>query len=775
MHNEWKEEQLRVEKILYIIKKKQELIDRNSKGVKADIKGIRKTFWDDVTLNFEDSGEVGETFTSIKQQVEMLSERERSHKKMDQQLRNLSRLKNSPYFGRIDFIESGDQKEEKIYIGTSSLMDEEDKEFLIYDWRAPISSVYYDYSTGPAQYDTLDGLIEGEITLKRQYIIKNGKLKAMFDTGVTIGDEVLQEVLSNNANTQMKSIVSTIQKEQNDIIRNERSKLLFVQGVAGSGKTSAALQRIAYLLYRYRESIQSENIMLFSPNPMFSNYVATVLPELGEENMQQETFQHYLELRLGRKYEIEDSFSQIEFVLTSSNKQEVQARLEGIRYKGSQDFIDLIQNYVRNLSKQGLIFRNIIFRGEILISKQVIQEKFYSLDCTMSIPNRLEIVKDWLLKELRRMSKQESKKDWVLEEIELMDNDEYQKIYKRLQKQGRFSENTFNDFEREQKALAKTLVNHYFKPIRSAVKKLKFLNLEEIYCQIFKEPIIKKPIPINWDDICNQTLQNINKQRLFYEDATPFLFLQDQLEGRKPNTQIRHLFIDEAQDYTPFQFAFLKQLYPSSRMTILGDFNQAIFSETMKAFSIFSKDLMTLREDSEIITLTKSYRSTKEIVEFTKELLDEGNVIEPINRSGNQPFVIQSDDQELLHKEMLKLIANLQSKGHETIAIICKTAQESREVFKEINQDIPARLIDKGTSTYEKGVSVLPVYLAKGIEFDAVIIHDCSAGVYTHDNEKKLLYTACTRAMHELYLFSSGEKSPLINKISKGLYETIII
>lgn len=778
MTTEWEQEQQRVNNILEVVHKKIDRIVQNQSGIKGDIIGIRKTFWNDVTLNFEDASEAIETFTSIKQQAEMLAERERSHNQMDIQLRNLSRLKHSPYFGRFDFQENGEQNEEQIYIGTSSLMDENDENFLIYDWRAPISSLYYDYAAGPAHYETLEGTISGEMTLKRQLIIRNGKLKAMFDTGITIGDEVLQQVLSNQANPQMKSIVATIQKEQNYIIRNERSKVLYVQGVAGSGKTSAALQRIAYLLYRYRETIQSKNIMLFSPNPMFSQYVATVLPELGEDNMQQETFQHYLDSRLGEKYELEDAFSQMEYVLTSKDQDQLIVRKEGIRFKGSNDFLAIIQKYAQFLSSEGMIFKNITFRGESLISAQSIYDYFYSLEAVNSIPNRLEIVKTWLLKELRKIERQEWKKDWVIEEIELLDSDDYQKIFKRLQENQAFSEDTFDDFEREQKALGIEIVNQYFSPIKRRIKNLKFVNIEAVYCQLFRGwagiEMFTLQLPMHWLSICTDTITKIREKVLNYEDATPYLFLQDQLEGRKPNTQIRHLFIDEAQDYTPFQFAFLKQLFPSSRMTILGDFNQAIFSETMNSMSIFSDQLLA-EEKPELITLMKSYRSTREIVEFTKWLLDDGKEIEPINRTGQKPVLIQSTTAQQHQTILLSTIKNLHNNGHETIAIICKTARESEEVYHLVKNSLldgmRLKLINKDTSSFEKGLLIVPVYLAKGIEFDAVIIHDCSNHQYVNENEKKMLYTACTRAMHELYLLFNGEPSVLLNKVPDYLFE----
>src|SRR5699024_818523 len=272
MKNESQEaEQHRVDNVIEEIHQKQEKLYAKATGLKEDVIDLRKNFWEDVTVNIDEPDDVIETQASIKQQAELLKEREQFHGKIGKEQKALQRLAHSPYFGRIDFWEDGETESKPIYIGMASLMDQDDEDFLVYDWRAPISSLYYDYSPGKAEYDTMSGMITGEMTLKRQFIIRGGVIQGMFDTGVTIGDTLLQQALGGNASTTMKSIVATIQKEQNKIIRDERHRFLIVQGVAGSGKTSAALQRIAFLMYRYRETLHADNVVLFSPNPLFSS------------------------------------------------------------------------------------------------------------------------------------------------------------------------------------------------------------------------------------------------------------------------------------------------------------------------------------------------------------------------------------------------------------------------------------------------------------------------------------------------------------------------
>ncbi|WP_067725306.1 RNA polymerase recycling motor HelD [Oceanobacillus damuensis] len=431
-----KEEQRRVDDIIREINRKEERLYEKSSGLKESVIELRKSFWDDVTVNVDEPDDVIETEASIKQQAELLAEIERSHGKIGEQLKTLIRLKDSPYFGRIDFLEEQINDKDQIYIGISSLMDQTDENFLIYDWRAPISSLYYDFSPGRAEFRTVEGKITGEITLKRQFIIKEGRIEGMFDTGVTIVDQLLQHALGNNASTAMRNIVATIQKEQNKIIRNEKSDLLVVQGVAGSGKTSAALQRIAYLMYRYREDLHADNVVLFSPNPLFSSYISHVLPELGEANVRQTTFLDFVETGIGDMFEIESPFEQMEYVLSEeSADKHYRIRMNSIEYKSSLDFKELIDDFVLQLETSGLEFKNITFHNRILFSKKQIGEYFYSLDKEIAIPNRMELVSDWLSKELLRYQKEEKNKDWVMEKIELLDKEDYLKAFYKSQKQ----------------------------------------------------------------------------------------------------------------------------------------------------------------------------------------------------------------------------------------------------------------------------------------------------------------------------------------------------
>ncbi|PKG22386.1 RNA polymerase recycling motor HelD [Niallia nealsonii] len=751
------QEQKRINHVISEIGEKINKIKKNSQLISGDVGQLRKTFWEDVTVNFDEADDVLETFTSIKQQAELLGERERSYGQIHKQLNTLNKLKYSPYFGRIDFKENGEETE-AIYIGIASFMDKEEQNFYIYDWRAPISSIYYDYSKGPAKYEIPEGAVEGELVLKRQFIIRNGKVISLFDTGVTIGDELLLEVLGNQASTMMKSIVATIQKEQNKIIRNDSKKILVVQGVAGSGKTSAALQRVAYLLYRHRKTLTADNIMLFSPNPLFNSYVSTVLPELGEENMQQSTFLEYLVNRVGKGLEVEDPFSQLEILLDAEQQEKASFRLKSIEYKSSLAFKEKIEEEIHRFSTNGIIFKTIAFGGKVFFSKEELARKFYEFDATSSIPNRMELLKEWIQKEMKKHAKQERKQVWVDEEMDLLDKEDYLKAYKLTQKKSNKKIGEFAQYEEEEKILRRFIVNRRFKGIYKFIKNLEFINYIAMYKGIFMEERPKE-LPIDaWETICVKTMEHLKHKKIWNEDATPFAYFKDRLEGKKSNTGIKQVFIDEAQDYSPFQMAYIKELYPYSRMTLLGDVNQAIYAHANNELK--EED----HKEIERIVLTKSYRSTQEIVEFTKEIAANGDIIEPFNRHGEKPVIVEVEDLNLLPGVALNRICTLKKKKYQTIALICKTKKESEQVYQYLKKHIEVRLIEKGTISYEKGISVIPAYLAKGIEFDAVILYNSS--IYNTELERELFYTACTRAMHELILLT---KKNQLNMFIKGI------
>lgn len=793
---DWRLEQERLDRVRNELQERIAKLEPEVEGLRDQAADIRKRFWEDLTINTSSGGDFEETYYTINQQSALLAERDRTHKLLTKQWKNMKRLLPSPYFGRFDFKEDGLGFSEQIYIGVSSFTDEDGLNFLIYDWRTPIASLYYDYTPGRASYVTPSGQFEGVMELKRQFQIQDGQIHNMFDTSETIGDQLLQQVLGKGSDSQMKSIVATIQKEQNAIIRDDNSRMLIVQGAAGSGKTSAALQRVAYLLYKHRQTIKADQIVLFSPNPMFTDYISTVLPELGEENMQQTTFQEYLDYWLSSSLRLEDPFEQIEYVLTAQEAPEYEARLQGIRYKTSEAFLQALHNYAMWLGREGMQFNGIRFRDRDLITTEQMKTAFYGYNRSLPLFNRVLLLQEWLLNKLSLLERAEREAPWVQEELNYLDTEQYEGAFEKLHKEKevfeiaekyaarqnehRGDEGDFDFGLKEEELLRRRIVKDGFKTLRKSVKKFSFIDITNLYGQLFesenayRERTSCAHVPPLWTEICVQTKEALLRGELFHEDATPYLYLRELIEGVRINTEIRHVFVDEAQDYSAFQYEYLKKLFPRARMTILGDFGQAIF---MQSTSLDAADspLVRLFNESEtrLVRLMRSYRSTKEIVEFTRMMLPGGEDIEPFERCGLKPRLTKLDSREQRDAQILADLNALMAENFDTIAVITKTAAESREVHESlrIHGGEALQLITKETLHFEKGVMVIPVYLAKGVEFDAVLVYDASTETYGRNNERKLLYTACTRAMHRLHLYTTGDWSPFVQALPANLYE----
>lgn len=798
--NDWQQEQKRLDLIREKLRLRISELEPEVDQLSIQAVDIRKRFWEEVTVNTSTEEDFEETFFTINQQTAVLSERERSHQRLVKQWKSMNRLLPSPYFGRIDFQEDGLGVSEQVYIGVSSFVDADGINFLVYDWRTPIASLYYDYSPGGVAFETPGGPIAGTMKLKRQYQIRDGQLRNLFDSSLTIGDELLQQVLGKGADAQMKSIVSTIQKEQNAIIRNDKSRMLIVQGAAGSGKTSAALQRVAYLLYKHRTRLKADQIVLFSPNPMFNSYVSTVLPELGEENMQQTTFQEYLENWLGSSLQLEDPFDQLEYVLTEEATPGYASRTKGIEYKSSEVFLQALQSYALWLEREGMQFNKIQFRDRDIITAQQIKSQFYSYDASVRLVNRVVQLQEWLLRELAILERKELEADWVQEELNYLDKDQYDeafnvlhkeqgvfdfaekyaKAYEMMRKKLRRDESDIDFTQQVEELLRRSIVKEHFTPLRQSIKQLLFIDMLGVYSQLFSEGAAYRKmtnvaeVPEYWLHICEQTKEKLSRRELFYEDATPCLYLKELIEGVRTNTEIRHVFVDEGQDYSMFQYEYLKKLFPRASMTVLGDFGQAIFTQSTNLHEADSPLLRLYGEaDTSQFLLVRSYRSTREIVEFTKSLLPSGEGILPFNRSGRKPLLLKVSKSEKRAERVAADLVALQSEGYASIAVITKTANESGEVY----EDLAAlgcqalRLITKETSIFEKGTLVIPAYLAKGVEFDAVLIYDASSQTYHRESERKLFYTACTRAMHQLILYTTGAWTPFIQVVEPSLYE----
>lgn len=762
-------EQQRIDRVAATIATQIEKLTEETAHRKEDIVNIRKQFTEEISFNTDDSfDDYLETVLALRQEAVELTVSQSSHRIATKRLEKLKKMKSSPYFGRIDITEEDFPGTDEIYVGTSSLMDDSGEDFLIYDWRAPVASIYYDFEPGPIRYKTPNGFITGTLEKKYQYLIKDGILQSMFDTSLTIGDEVLQQVLGQGTNKHMNSIVATIQQEQNQVIRHDYKKLLVVHGAAGSGKTSAALQRIAYLLYKYRETLTADQIILFSPNAMFNSYVSNVLPELGEENMHQVTFQEYLNERLQDDFTVETPFEQLEYILTQEDSPTHRTRVASIKFKASSQFFEAIETYRKALEIEGMIFKDLTFRGQVLITGKEIAERFYSDTEASRFTNRVELLKEWLTNLLKETLETEMKEPWVHEKVELLSESSYRKAKEHLVKKHGLRHEEADEYEVTTEELARLITLQHLQPLRTIVDSFSFVDSKAIYAQLFADPQAitrwtSGETPAEWADICRETLAMLTDNHLSYEDATPFLLMRALIQGFSTNRTIKQILIDEAQDYSTFQFEYLKRLFPETSMTVLGDFNQAIFAHASDDIDFHGLNRLYGEEQTAIVNMTRSYRSSKPIIDFTSSLVPNGASIIPFDREGVLPTLTQVATTEELHHSIASKIAALRDEGYVSIAIICKSAEESIAADHGLASVENLKLITKGSQEYEEGAVVIPSYLAKGVEFEAVIIYDASAKQYGDERVLRLFYTACTRAMHELQLYSLGPVTPLIS------------
>ncbi|MDD7795371.1 RNA polymerase recycling motor HelD [Clostridium sp. 'White wine YQ'] len=654
----------------------------------------------------------------------------------------------SPYFGRIDFVEKGEEKAEKYYIGVSNLIND-DYDFLVYDWRAPISSMFYDYEIGKAKYECPEGTVEGELTLKRQYKINNGKIDYMFDSNITIDDEILQGMLSKNTDSKMKAIVTTIQREQNKVIRNEEYKNLIVQGPAGSGKTSVALHRIAYLLYKHRDKITPQNIIIFSPNEIFNDYISNVLPELGEDNMCQTTFKEYMHNALGNDFKKEDYCEMMEYILGSKKEADYEERIINIKYKSSVEFVDTLKQYADYIDKMDRNFKDIILGDRLIISSEEVQELFFKDYIKLPLKRRLQKIKERILFLIEPYEKQR------VEEVssELKDSGNY-----------------IDKIEIMERSLASA--KSEMKGLYDEINMMTRFDLVEIYKGFFENlDTLANNLNSQYDkkkinEIKRYSLENLRAGKLNYEDQTPLLYLKGVLGDLPRTSEIKYVIIDEAQDYTPLQYEILYQLFNHANMTILGDLNQSI-NPFMNVGDYNNISRVFPKDNTCIINLTKSYRSTMEITKFARKLLNKEITDECVERNGEKPLIFGFTNEEKIREKLLYDIKAYKDKGYKSIGIIARTAKEAEEVYSFLKDKINVKVILKDDDEYVSDTLVIPAYLAKGLEFDVALIYNAGNENYSSEEERLLFYTACTRALHVLCIYYSGKCTPLLNESFK--------
>lgn len=607
--------------------------------------------------------------------------------------RRLGKILDIPYFGRIDFEEKKNGSSVlPIYIGIHTFHDSQSKTNLIYDWRAPISGMFYDYELGKAVYTSPTGEISGDISLKRQYRIRKGKMEYMIESSLTVHDEILQKELSSNADDKMKNIVTTIQREQNQIIRNEEAHVLIIQGVAGSGKTSIALHRIAYLLYTLKGNISSKDILIISPNKVFGDYISNVLPELGEESVPETSMEQILSGVLENKYKYQNFFEQVTELLEKTSSDFI----ERIKYKSSFEFISQLDKFILYMENNYFKAAEVKLTRHITIPAEYIEEQFRRF-------NRYP---------MRQRS--EAMANYILEMMK---------------------------------------VQYYF-TITTSEKNLLKKEIKKMFAgnndlQIYKEFFV-------W--VGKPELFKLRKNRMLeYADLAPLAYLHMALDGNIASSGVKHLLIDEMQDYSPIQYKVIQKLYPC-RKTILGDASQSVNPYSSSTADMIRKAFTI----GEIMKLCKSYRSTFEITDFSQKI-QTNHELEPIIRHGELPAILRFEDakQEILG--IFSIISSFKKSGYTSLGIVCKTETQARELSESLRVHTgDIHFLSNQSSAFIKGIIVTSSHMAKGLEFDEVIVPYVNAKNYNSAIDKSMLYVAVTRAMHRLTLTYNGRPSEFI-------------
>ncbi len=598
--------------------------------------------------------------------------------------KRLTKILAIPYFGRIDFLEKKENsKVMPIYIGIHTFYDPESRATLIHDWRAPVSSMFYDHELGEAGYRSPSGEIKGVISLKRQYRIRGGKMEFMIESALTVHDDILQKELSSNADDKMKNIVATIQREQNRIIRNEDIRTLIIQGVAGSGKTSIALHRIAYLLYTFRDSISSKDILIISPNKVFSDYISNVLPELGEETVPETSMEQILSGVLEHKYKYQTYFGLVNELLEKPSS----SLIDRIAYKASFGFISELDKFILHIENTYFKAADVKLTKYITIPAPFIEEQYLRFN-RYPIRRRFDAMADYMLDMLKiqyAFTVTTAGRNLLKKEIRLM-----------------FAGN--NDIQ--------------------------------VYKDFFK-----------WTN--NPGMFKMRKgHTLEYSDLAPLAYLHLALEGnRNQPCRVKHLLIDEMQDYSPIQYKVIQKLFPC-RKTVLGDAGQSVNPYGSSTAETIQKSLTA----SEIMKLCKSYRSTFEITDFAQKIHPNAE-LEPVARHGEKPQILQFGSAVEELSGIMGLISTYRKSGYKSLGIICKTEQQAREMadmLKSYANEIS--FLSSQSSAFVQGIVITSAHMAKGLEFDEVIIPQTDEKNYRSEIDKSMLYVAVTRAMHRLTL-----------------------
>lgn len=692
-------------------------------------------------------------------------------------LHKYSESKDNPYFARINFKEKI-RDVESFYIGKFGLIDEVNNEEVVIDWRAPLANLYYSGTFGAASYTAPMGEIQGELLLKRKFQVKDGKIVNIFDEGVNelivpvsedgeeLVDEFLKINLEENMSKKLKDVVNTIQREQNEIIRAYKNKPIIIQGSAGSGKTTVALHRLAYLVYTYGDEMNNRNILVVAPNQLFLDYISDILPNLGVSNVKQSTFEELCSAILNIKYKIITKDKKLAHIMECKDEEEIKYITASSKIKGTMSYKTIMDRFIKYLERKSSEVEDILVDEYILFSAKEIK-RLYIKDLENlpinkrkdeinkyfkgKLKNRIEEIKEKIeniyffkikdIKDRKDISEEDKRKEII------KTYDERDELIAGLKTKG-------------SKALKEFFSN--WKKISVVDSYINLYNDEEAFSSVTDSCLPKKLVDYMRDEIN----KNIATKNIDCDDLTALTYLQLKLEGVVRENYI-HTVIDEAQDYSLMQFNVLKEISKNNSMTIVGDLGQGIYNyKGINSWESLIEKVFS--EDATYITLSQSYRSTVEIIEFANRVLEKQELnikpALPILRHGDEPRVINAKDDEEI-RVIDSLLEEIYSKNKKTVAIICKTYTECKELHKRLKKKSKYKweLIEESQSKLDIDNLIIPSYMTKGLEFDATIVYNCDEDMYRNEVlDKKLLYVALTRALHLQYVMYKESLSSLL-------------
>ena len=666
---------------------------------------------------------------------------------------NLETALNKPYFARIDFTSDEDGKISSIYIGKNGIMKNTD--IIVTDWRAPISSLYYDSEVGRCSYEAPDGIIEGTMTLKRQYEIEAGKLQEYFDVDLVSNDGLLQKYLNSNNDARLKSIVSTIQKEQNDVIRREIIDNLIIQGVAGSGKTTVALHRIAYLVYNYIKIIKQSQYLVIGPNPVFLKYIKTVLPELDVDGVEQCTYEQYASKYIDMDIKINSSDTKAVANINGKNTNDIDKFKCSMKYKEMLDkFLEL---YFNSITSKSLVLGDFEILPCEIITK-IFRETAEGYSSNLN--NRIDITIERLCRYI------EDRQDEILSRYSDYCYEAFKKCQTDIEKNK--MRKKFSNERTEISKNCRSIIRKYFNK-----KNFDILKLYKLFITTIEDYDLYNYLQLN--QIKKETLKNIKSNTYDFEDLAALIYIKLAISPSKDYDKIKHVVIDEAQDLGEFNFYTLKNTMPSATFSIFGDIAQSIYDyRGISNWGEVNKTMFNNR--GQIINFNKSYRTTSEIMDVADDVVESIGLgrSELVVRHGQDVKITQIDCEYDIPNYIADKILEYKEKGYKTIAVISKTDLLSRYINDDLASlgiHIPNVSPTDDLSDERFRICTISNQLAKGLEFDAVIINNANEDTYSSKKEldMKLLYVAITRALHELdIVYSKQITKPLDNKSIKN-------